>query len=118
MILGTSILFTDIIKAGLPGLLQSVLVVSAVWFIALWISRKLKVDDELGVILASAVAICGVSAAIVASGAIKGDKKKLSYVTNLVLLVAVPMLIIQPVQYHLDFAMGVFIIWWNSFSGA
>jgi len=96
VILGTSILFTDIIKAGLPGLLQSVLVVSAVWFIALWISRKLKVDDEFGVILASAVAICGVSAAIVASGAIKGDKKKLSYVTTLVLLVAVPMLIIQP----------------------
>ena len=96
VILGTSILFTDLIKAGLPGLLQSVLVVSAVWFIALWISRKLKVDDEFGVILASAVAICGVSAAIVASGAIKGDKKKLSYVTTLVLLVAVPMLIIQP----------------------
>jgi uncharacterized integral membrane protein (TIGR00698 family) len=96
VILGTSILFTDIIKAGLPGILQAVLVVSAVWFVALWISRKLKVDDEFGVILASAVAICGVSAAIVASGAIKGDKKKLSYVTTLVLLVAIPMLIIQP----------------------
>jgi len=46
--------------------------------------------------LASAVSICGVSAAIVASGAIKGDKKKLSYVTTLVLLVAIPMLIILP----------------------
>jgi len=96
VILGTSILFTDIIKAGLPGILQAVLVVSAVWFVALWISRKLKVDDEFGVILASAVAICGVSAAIVASGAIKGDKKKLSYVTTLVLLVAIPMLVLQP----------------------
>jgi uncharacterized integral membrane protein (TIGR00698 family) len=96
VILGTSILFTDIIKAGLPGILQAVLVVSAVWFVALWISRKLKVDDEFGVILASAVAICGVSAAIVASGAIKGDKKKLSYVTTLVLLVAIPMMILQP----------------------
>jgi uncharacterized integral membrane protein (TIGR00698 family) len=96
IILGAGTLFTDIVKAGLPGLLQSVLVVSAVWFAALWISRKLKVDDEFGVILASAVAICGVSAAIVASGAIKGDKKKLSYVTTLVLLVAVPMMILQP----------------------
>ena len=96
IILGTSILFTDIIKAGLPGILQSILVVAAVWFFALWLSRKLKVDDEFGVILASAVSICGVSAAIVASGAIKGDKKKLSYVTTLVLLVAIPMLIILP----------------------
>lgn len=96
IILGTSILFTDMVKAGLPGILQSVLVVAAVWFFALWLSRKLKVDDEFAVILASAVSICGVSAAIVASGAIKGDKKKLSYVTTLVLLVAIPMLIILP----------------------
>jgi uncharacterized integral membrane protein (TIGR00698 family) len=96
VIYGAGILFTDIIKAGAPGILQSILVVLAVWFVALWICRKLKVDDEFGVILASAVAICGVSAAIVASGAIKGDKKKLSYVTTLVLLVAIPMLVIQP----------------------
>lgn len=96
IILGISVLFTDIIKAGLPGILQAIVVVSVVWFFALWLSRKLKVDDEFGVILASAVSICGVSAAIVASGAIKGDKKKLSYITTLVLLVALPMLILQP----------------------
>lgn len=96
VILGSSVLFTDLIKAGLPGLLQSVIVVSVVWFAALWIARKLKVDDEFGVILASAVSICGVSAAIAASGAIKGDKQKLSYVTTLVLIVALPMLVLQP----------------------
>lgn len=96
IILGSSILITDVVNAGLPGLLQSILVVAAVWFFALWLSRKLKVDDEFGVILASAVSICGVSAAIVASGAIKGDKKKLSYITTLVLLVAIPMLIVLP----------------------
>ncbi|TDH24536.1 putative sulfate exporter family transporter [Segetibacter sp. 3557_3] len=96
VILGTSVLFTDIIKAGVPGILQAVVVVAVVWFFSLWLSRKLKVDDEFGVILASAVSICGVSAAIVAAGAIKGDKRKLSYVTSLVLLVAIPMLIIQP----------------------
>src|SRR4051812_19489655 len=96
VILGTSILFTDIIQAGIPGILQAVVVVAAVWFFSLWLSRLLKVDDEFGVILASAVSICGVSAAIVAAGAINGDKKKLSYVTSLVLLVAIPMLVIMP----------------------
>lgn len=96
VILGTSILFTDIIQAGIPGILQAVVVVSVVWFFSLWLSRKLKVDDEFGVILASAVSICGVSAAIVAAGAIKGDKKKLSYVTSLVILVAIPMMILMP----------------------
>jgi len=96
VILGTSVLFTDIIKAGLPGILQAVIVVAVVWFFSLWLARRLKVDDEFGVILSSAVAICGVSAAIVASGAIQGDKKKLSYVTTLVLLVAIPMMVLQP----------------------
>lgn len=96
VILGSSVLFTDIVKAGAPGILQALAVVSVVWFFSLWLSRKLKVDDEFGVILASAVSICGVSAAIVAAGAIQGDKKKLSYVTTLVLLVAIPMLIVQP----------------------
>jgi uncharacterized integral membrane protein (TIGR00698 family) len=96
IILGTSILFTDIVQAGLPGILQALAVVVVVWFFALWLSRKLKVDDEFGVILASAVSICGVSAAIVAAGAINGDKKKLSYITTLVLLVAIPMLVLQP----------------------
>ncbi len=96
VILGISILFTDIIQAGLPGILQAVIVVAVVWFFSMWLSRRLKVDDEFGVILASAVSICGVSAAIVAAGAINADKKKLSYVTSLVLLVAIPMLILQP----------------------
>jgi uncharacterized membrane protein YadS len=54
------------------------------------------VDDEFGAMLSTAVSICGVSAAIAACGAIQGDKKKLSYVTSLVLIVAVPMMVIMP----------------------
>jgi uncharacterized membrane protein YadS len=46
--------------------------------------------------LATAVSICGVSAAIAACGAIQGDRRKLSYVTSLVLIVAVPMMIVMP----------------------
>ncbi|MDQ0966623.1 putative integral membrane protein (TIGR00698 family) [Flavobacterium sp. W4I14] len=96
VILGTTILSADLIKAGLPGIIQAVIVVTVVWFFSMWLSRKLKVDDEFGVILASAVSICGVSAAIVAAGAINGDKRKLSYVTTLVLIMAIPMMIILP----------------------
>jgi uncharacterized membrane protein YadS len=54
------------------------------------------VDDEFSATLASAVSICGVSAAIATSGAIKGDPKKLSYTTSLVLVCAVPMMVLQP----------------------
>ena len=96
VLLGASILFSEIMKAGLYGVAQAVIVVVSVWYFAYWIARKLKVDDELSVMLASAVSICGVSAAIATAGAIKGDSKKLSYVISLVLVVAIPMMIFMP----------------------
>lgn len=96
VILGSGIIFGDIIKAGSLGLIQAIVVVLAVWFFSYWIAKKLKVDDEMAVMLSSAVSICGVSAAIAAAGAIKGDGKKLSYVVSLVLIVALPMLVLLP----------------------
>jgi uncharacterized membrane protein YadS len=96
VILGSSILFAEIVQAGALGIAQAVLVVSIVWTFCFWLARKLKVDEELSVMLSTAVSICGVSAAIAACGAIHGDKKKLSYVTSLVLIVAVPMMVVMP----------------------
>ena len=96
VILGASLLFMEILQAGALGIVQAVLVVFVVWYSCMWLCRKLKVDDEFGAMLSTAVSICGVSAAIAACGAIQGDKKKLSYVTSLVLIVAVPMMIVMP----------------------
>ena len=96
ILLGTNVIFGDILKAGVLGLVQAVLVVVSVWYFAFWISKKLKVDNELTMMLASAVSICGVSAAIATSGAIKGDPKKLSYVISLVLITAIPMMLGMP----------------------
>lgn len=96
VMLGATILFSEIMKAGLFGVLQAVVVVISVWYFAFWVAKKLKVDEELGIMLASAVSICGVSAAIATAGAIKGDSKKLSYVISLVLVIAIPMMIFMP----------------------
>ncbi|HYL81018.1 MAG TPA: putative sulfate exporter family transporter, partial [Candidatus Acidoferrum sp.] len=70
--------------------------VVVVWYVCWWLAKKLQIDDDFAAILASAVSICGVSAAIAACGAIQGDKKKLSYVTSIVLVCAVPMMILMP----------------------
>jgi uncharacterized integral membrane protein (TIGR00698 family) len=96
VILGTNILFKEILEAGALGIIQAVLVVGVVWYSCYWLARKLKVDEEFAAILASAVSICGVSAAIATSGAIKGDPRKLSYTTSIVLVCAVPMMVLQP----------------------
>jgi hypothetical protein len=75
VILGAGILFFEILQAGALGIVQAVLVVMVIWYICFWLSKKFRVDDEFAVMLSSAVSICGVSAAIAACGAIRGDKK-------------------------------------------
>jgi uncharacterized integral membrane protein (TIGR00698 family) len=96
VLLGTTVIFSDILKAGSLGLIQALIVVLSVWYFAYWLCQKLKIDDELTMMIASAVSICGVSAAIATAGAIKGDPKKLSYVISLVLITAIPMMIFMP----------------------
>jgi uncharacterized integral membrane protein (TIGR00698 family) len=96
VILGAGLLFMEVLQAGALGIVQALLVVTVVWYVCFWLARKLKVDDDFAAMLSSSVAICGVSAAIATCGAIQGDKKKLSYVTSLVLIVAVPMMIVMP----------------------
>jgi len=96
ILLGTTIIFADILKAGSLGLIQALAVVLSVWYFSFWVCKKLKIDSELTMMLSSAVSICGVSAAIATSGAIKGDSKKLSLVISLVLITAVPMMIFMP----------------------
>jgi len=96
VLLGTTVIFSEILNAGSRGLLQSLVVVLSVWYFAYWVCKKLKIDSELTMMISSAVSICGVSAAIATSGAIKGDSKKLSYVISMVLITAIPMMIFMP----------------------
>ncbi|HEY6366240.1 MAG TPA: putative sulfate exporter family transporter [Candidatus Binatia bacterium] len=96
VILGAGILFFEVLQAGALGIVQALLVVAVIWYVCFWLSKRFRVDDEFAVMLSTAVSICGVSAAIAACGAIQGDKKKLSYVTSLVLIVAVPMMVLMP----------------------
>ena len=96
VILGSNILIGEILQAGMLGVIQAFAVILVIWYVCFWIARKLRVDDEFSAMLATAVSICGVSAAIAACGAVQGDRKKLSYVTSLVLVVAIPMMVAMP----------------------
>ena len=96
VLLGAEVLFTTIAKVGAYGMVQSILVVGLVFYFCLWIARKMGLDDEFASILGTSVSVCGVSAAIAAGGAVKGDPKKISHAISLVLLCAIPMLILQP----------------------
>jgi uncharacterized integral membrane protein (TIGR00698 family) len=112
VLLGTGIIFSDILKAGGLGLIQALIVVLSVWYFAFWICKKLKIDEDLTMMISSAVSICGVSAAIATAGAINGDTKKLSYVISLVLITAIPMMIIMPyIAKYLNLSQEVTGAW-------
>lgn len=94
--LGATVLFSDVMKSGAAGLIQAVLVVAIVWFFAYWLARKFKVDQSAAMTLASGCSICGVSACITAAGVAGTDKRKLSYIISLVLIIVVPMIYLMP----------------------
>ena len=94
--LGATVLFSDVMKSGFAGLIQAVMVVSIVWFFAYWLARKFKVERATAMTLASGCSICGVSASITAAGVAGTDKKSLSYICSLVLIIVVPMIYLMP----------------------
>jgi uncharacterized integral membrane protein (TIGR00698 family) len=97
VLLGAEVVFTTIVKVGAYGMVQAILVIAVVFYVCFWLAKKFGLDDEFASILGTAVSICGVSAAIAAGGAVKGDPKKVSHTISLVLLCAIPMLIFQPI---------------------
>ena len=101
VLLGAELLLRTLLKAGAWGMLQAVVVVGAVWTFCYWLARRLGLDEEFGAILATGVSVCGVSAAIAAGGALKGDPKKVSHTISLILIVAVPMLVLEPLAAKL-----------------
>jgi uncharacterized integral membrane protein (TIGR00698 family) len=94
--MGAGIVFSDVVRGGFMGLVQAVLVATAVWFMTYWICRKFQVSERFSAIIASANAICGVSATIAAGGAIQGNKKEVSYMVAWVLVCAVVLILVMP----------------------
>ena len=96
VLLGAEILFPTIIKGGLVSVAQSLCAVLVTWYFCYYIAKRAGLSQSFASIMATAVSICGVSAAIAAGGAIKGDKKEISYTISMVLLTSIVMLVAEP----------------------
>lgn len=96
VLMGASIDFAFILQAGSRGIVQAVVGVTAVFFFTWYIARLFRLDEKLRAVLATAVSICGVSAAIAAAGSVLARREHLAYVTTLVILFALPLMVIQP----------------------
>jgi len=97
VLLGAEILFNALLSAGAFGMFEITIGLFFVWYLCYFLAVKVGLKKSFACILSSAASICGVSAAIAAGGAVKGDPKEVSYTISLVLLFAMPMLVLMPI---------------------
>lgn len=99
VIMGFSVLFSNIVNFGLYGLgiawLVTPVVIIFMWFFG---TRVLKIDNKpLVITLATATSVCGTSAAIAAGAAAKAKKTDLSLSVSISILFTVLMMVFEPV---------------------
>jgi len=96
VLLGASINLAVIMQAAVPSIIQSAILITTVFLATWWMAGRLGLDDKLRALVAAAVSICGVSAAIVAAGAVEAKKEQLAYVASVVIMFALPLIFIEP----------------------
>ena len=99
VIMGFSVLFSNIINFGLYGL-GIAWVVTPIVIIFMWYfgTRVLKIDNKpLVITMATATSVCGTSAAIASGAAAKAKKTDLSLTVSISILFTVLMMVLEPI---------------------
>ncbi len=97
ILLGAGINFKTLATAAGGAIVQGFIMITSVFFFGWWLSGKFKLDDKLRAVMSTALAVCGVSAAIAAAGSVLAKKEQVTYVTTLVIITALPLMVIAPV---------------------
>ncbi|KJS81445.1 MAG: membrane protein [Peptococcaceae bacterium BICA1-8] len=98
VVMGSGVLFSNIVKFGIYGLgiawFVTPIVVIFMWYYG---TRVLKmVSKPMIIVIATATSVCGVSAAIAAAAASKAKKEDLTFAIGLTLIFTVIMMIFMP----------------------
>ncbi|KMO72522.1 hypothetical protein BST22_27950 [Mycolicibacterium chubuense] len=96
VLLGASINLKVLATAAGPAIIQALLLITIVFGFTWWLGGRLGIEDKLRALLASAVSICGVSAAIAAAGAVQARREQLAYAASLVIVFALPSIFLLP----------------------
>ncbi|WP_433206044.1 YeiH family protein [Nocardia sp. CA-107356] len=96
VLLGASINLKILVTAAGPSIVQALLLITVVFGFTWWLGGRLGLDDKLRALLASAVSICGVSAAIAAAGAVQAKREQIAYAASLVIIFALPSIFVLP----------------------
>jgi uncharacterized membrane protein YadS len=96
VLLGAGISFKVLVTAAGGAIIQSVIMVISVFFFCWWLAGVFHLDGKLRAVMSTAISICGVSAAIAAAGSVQAKKEQVTYITTLVIVVALPLMVIAP----------------------
>ena len=99
VIMGFSVLFSNIAKFGLYGLGIAWIVTPLVIIFMWWLGTKVfKIDNKpLVITLASATSVCGTSAAIATGAAAKAKKSDLSMAVSISIIFTILMMVFEPI---------------------
>lgn len=111
VIMGFSVLFSNIAKFGLYGLGIAWIVTPVVIIFMWWFANKvLKMDNKpLIITLAAATSVCGTSAAIATGAAAKAKKDDLSLAVSISIIFTILMMVFEPMLInacHMSPIMG------------
>ncbi len=96
VLLGAGINLSLLVNAAGGAVVQTLVLMPSVFFFCWWLAGKFGLDDKLRAVMSTAVSVCGVSAAIAAAGSVMAKKEHVTYITTLVILVALPLMVISP----------------------
>lgn len=97
ILLGAGTNLALIATTATGAIVQALVMITSVFFFSWWLSGKLKLEDKMRAVMSMALSVCGVSAAIAAAGSVSAKKEQVTYVTTLVILVALPMMVLTPI---------------------
>ena len=98
ILLGATLPFTLIIKAGPVAFIQATIVSMATFFtIFLVATRVFKLDPRFGSVMGAGGSVCGVSASIAVGGAVNAEKEHISISISLVTIFAIIMIFLLPI---------------------
>jgi len=96
VLLGASINLKLLGTAAAGAVLQAPIMIASVFFFTYWLASRLGVEEKMRAVMSTALAVCGVSAAIAAAGSVKAKKEQVTYIVTIVILVALPLMVIAP----------------------
>jgi uncharacterized integral membrane protein (TIGR00698 family) len=102
----------ELLRIGAPALVVVLVSTTAALFFGWWIARRLRVDEDLGLLLGVGGAICGASAVIAADSVVQGNRRAAPLALGVItLLGTVGIVIYPPIARALGMSPFVYGVW-------